>query len=174
MARTAASIDQQIPESFESLLANLQAESDRGCVLIAAAYLDDTLEMLLRTYFANDAASVRKAVDPLFSGLGPLSSLSAKTKLAFALKLIDPHQFHNLEMVRKIRNRFAHSFEGAALSSQELADQISSLILTDSAEERMKVRPETVQEAKLRFTIAVSYLIGFLQECTVAVGENAI
>ena len=109
----------------------------------------------------------------MFEGVGPLSTFSAKAKLAFALKLVDSDQFHNLEIVRKIRNTFAHSFEGVALTLPENADRISALKLTTRAEERIKARPDPVQQEKLRFTMAVSYSIGFLQECTVAADERA-
>jgi len=62
-------MDEQFAESFESLRSNLLAESDRGCVLIAAAYLDDTLESVLRRYFSQDADCISKAIDPMFQGL---------------------------------------------------------------------------------------------------------
>ena len=166
-------MDEQLPQKFEILRDNLLEESDRGCVLIAAAYLDDALESLLRTYFSQDAACVKNAVDPMFDGLAPLSSFSAKTKLAFALRLIDSGVFDNLELVRKIRNKFAHSFEGVALTSQQIRDWIRSLKLTAPAKDRVKAKPAAVQEEKLRFTSAVCYAIGYLEEREIQINENA-
>lgn len=178
-------MERKPPESFQSLIDGWIKESDRGCVLIAAAYLENVLETLLRRYFSGDTNCVKKAVEPLFQIMGPLSSFSAKIKLVFALQLVDDDQYHDLEIVRKIRNMFAHSFEEASFSSQEIADQISSITSYDRAAQNVNLEDFTssadnpdgtlieIHKEKLRFLIAVADLIGFLHGTNEAIAQNA-
>lgn len=175
-------MEQRIPESLEALLKEWLNESDRGCVLVSAAYLEDTLETLLRTHLSSDTNCVKKAVDPLFQTMGPLSSFSAKIKLVFALKLVNAGQFCDLEIVRKVRNNVAHSFDKATFSSQQIADYTSSLTSSDRAIRKMNTENISfyksldgmpIQKEKLRFTIAVAYLIGVLHSVTDEIARNS-
>jgi hypothetical protein len=45
----------------------------------------------------------------IFGSDGILSSLSAKIKMAYAMSLIGPVTRHDLDLIRYIRNEFAHS-----------------------------------------------------------------
>ncbi|HET6327076.1 MAG TPA: MltR family transcriptional regulator [Planctomycetaceae bacterium] len=90
---------------------------------MAAAYLDDLLEVMLREHFAGG----RKVADDLLSGNGPLAPFSARIKLAFSLRLIREDQFNDLERIRKIRNEFAHGHQGVSFDSQPIRDLCDSL-----------------------------------------------
>ena len=107
----------QRPEDFElvreEVFEQLINESDRGCVLIAAAILDEGLESRLRQKMASEDAVVKACVAPLFVGIGPLTSFSAKTQLARALRLIPQWMYEDIERIRRLRNLFAHSYEKA-------------------------------------------------------------
>ena len=93
-----------------------QQESDRGCVIFGTASLEDELESLLRAYSRKDPPTVKEVVDPLFKGYGPLSTFSGKIQVAYALGLISPHVYKTLNLIRRLRNSFAH--EKAAVSFQ--------------------------------------------------------
>jgi hypothetical protein len=99
---------------FEELLPGLVNESDRGAVLIGAAYADNVLRSLLETV-APSALSPkdRKA---LFNGA--LRSFSTKIEVAFVARLI-PKNIHNgLRALRKLRNEVAHSPASFELKGQ--------------------------------------------------------
>ena len=83
-------------------------ESDRGCVLVGAALVERRLDDIFEHVFQRNKASkaIQKA---LFDSNGPLSTFSAKIKLAYALGFIRKQTFEDLEAVRRIRNDFAHS-----------------------------------------------------------------
>ncbi len=84
-------------------------ESDRGCVLLGAALLDEALEETLRAAFRNDAAA-RRDVQSLFkAAYAPLRSFAVKAQLAFALGLISRRVFDRITIIRQLRNAFAHS-----------------------------------------------------------------
>jgi hypothetical protein len=85
-------------------------ESDRGVALICTEDLNLKLEELFRSRSPiREKAQVKRIVDPLFDAGGPLSSFSFRTKLAYSFGYIGEPLFAELEKIRQIRNRFAHS-----------------------------------------------------------------
>jgi hypothetical protein len=98
----------------------LTSETDRGCALFAAAYLDKALSDLLFCALAYD-----KNIDKeLFEGSNsPLASFSSRIKMAYYLGKISKTERRDLDLIRKIRNEFAHNadpidFEEAKIKSQ--------------------------------------------------------
>jgi hypothetical protein len=77
----------------------LNSETDRGCALMAAAFLENELEKLLR----KTLIGTNKQKDDLFMFNGPLGTFSAKIKIAYASGLLSENNFHDLELIRKIR-----------------------------------------------------------------------
>ena len=104
----------------KKFLETLDTESDRGCVLIAAAHLDECIEWLLRARFLKE----RKLTDLLFTGLGPLTSFSAKIQVARALDLIDSWLYEDLEKIRKLRNKFAHQYIAVSFDHPEIVEVV--------------------------------------------------
>jgi DNA-binding MltR family transcriptional regulator len=88
--------------------ADLIEESDRGCVLVGAAMLEEDLAALFKVVFQKNAIP-GKVEKSLFDANGPLSTFSAKIKMAYGMGLIDRPVFDDLELIRRIRNEFAHS-----------------------------------------------------------------
>jgi DNA-binding MltR family transcriptional regulator len=56
----------------------------------------------------------------LFRGYGPLSSFAAKTDIAYAFKIIPKPMFDALNILRRLRNKIAHSAETVDLSHPRL------------------------------------------------------
>lgn len=83
----------------------LNAESDRGCALMSAAYLDSQLEELLRVNFIADS----KVADELLAQSKPLSTFSSRIDLAYLLGRIGKMAHRDLHLIRKIRNEFGHT-----------------------------------------------------------------
>jgi DNA-binding MltR family transcriptional regulator len=98
---------------------SLTNETDRGCALMAASYLEAELEKLLRKFLVDND----KIKDELFGHSHPLGSFSAKIDIAYLLGLIGPKIQRDLHLIRKIRNDFGHvaapiSFTDQAMSSR--------------------------------------------------------
>jgi DNA-binding MltR family transcriptional regulator len=119
-----------IPPSFhtraEVLADTLNSESDRGCAIIGAEITSERLESLLRAFFRSDAQS-KKQVEPLFKGFGPLSTFSARIQMAYVMCLIPRIIRDRLEMMRKIRNHFAHSPSRATFMDEECRETLHIL-----------------------------------------------
>jgi DNA-binding MltR family transcriptional regulator len=87
---------------------DLVEESDRGCVLVGAAILEQRLEELFRVVFSGNGIG-KKMQDTLFDTNGPLATFSSKVKLSYTLGFIAKEVYEDLDRIRRIRNDFAHS-----------------------------------------------------------------
>src|SRR5208282_4601818 len=85
--------------------ASLTPETDRGCAVAAAAFLDEELKGLLASVLADDP----KLIQELFSHSGPLATFSARIDLSLLLSLISRAAWRDLHIIRKFRIDFAHS-----------------------------------------------------------------
>lgn len=102
----------------------LAREGERAAVVLGAARLDVSLERLLKKLMHPHPGGS----DNLFDSDRPLGSFSAKIALAYRLGVIDGNFEHALQMIRKIRNAFAHSINVASLSDSPHNGQLNELI----------------------------------------------
>ncbi|PNH95079.1 hypothetical protein [Vibrio diazotrophicus] len=126
------STDDLCPSEIRDIAHNITAfrevliqESDRGCALMAVAYIDELLIGLLKSHFVDDD-TVSKRV--LGSG-GSLDSFASRVDMAYLLGLLPKNVVNDLNILRKIRNDFAHvskpmSFEDDGLRSRCFALQV--------------------------------------------------
>lgn len=83
---------------------SITEETDRGAVLMSAAYLDDKLKELIERRLVQDRKIVKRAFD--FNG--PLGTFSARIDFAYLLGILPKNACRDLHTVRAIRNQFAH------------------------------------------------------------------
>jgi DNA-binding MltR family transcriptional regulator len=85
----------------------VKGESDRGLVLINATIIDELLRKYLLAHLVK-----HKDMEKLFNGIGaPLGSFSSRILFSFAVGLLAEDEYRELNLIRKIRNKFAHSVE---------------------------------------------------------------
>jgi hypothetical protein len=87
-----------------SFRTSITEETDRGAVLMSAAYLDDKLKELIELRLVQDKKIIRRAFD--FNG--PLGSFSSRINFAYLLGLLPKNAMRDLHTIREIRNQFAH------------------------------------------------------------------
>jgi len=81
--------------------------SDTTVALIVNAWLDRHLEKAIKLNFVKNLSKTE--LDDLFGYPGPLSTLSSKTRVAYAIGMFGIVTRDNLSAVTSIRNLFAHS-----------------------------------------------------------------
>ena len=114
-----------------------RSESDRACAILGAALLDARLESLYNRRF-------QFSKDELLSGNGPLSTFSTRIRLAHALAWISDDVQYDLNIIRSVRNDFAHNFDHElSFSTQSIADKCRNLraaqVLIDANEHAASV-----------------------------------
>jgi len=111
-------------EQWKEFLDEFQTESDRSCAVLGAAFLDEQLRSLLEAFIVDDP----KRIAELFDGVGaPLSSFSAKIQMAYALGFVSPSELRDLELIRKVRNEFAHDLHGVIFATPSVASRCAEL-----------------------------------------------
>jgi hypothetical protein len=105
-----------------AFIGNLLMQGDRAAVVLGAARLDVALEAALRCLMSTHP----NGQDNLFDPDRPLGTLSAKIALAHRLGVIDQDVEQALQIIRKIRNDFAHSIDDESLSVQRHRDRLRS------------------------------------------------
>ncbi len=142
-------------DSLRGALKRFTEQKDRGTALIGAAWLDDALEQLLRKAFRNK----KKPVEELLHPDGPLGTLSARARLAYALGLLEPTAWHDIELIRRIRNQFAHSREDLRFSKPTIRDRCREL-------HAMKAfqlgSGDPVRGPRQRFVLTIYFLVEYI------------
>lgn len=122
------------PEEFVPFAQELHAESDRGMALSGTSYLDDRLGQLIESYLCETNAKRL-----IWESNAPLGTFSARISMAFALGLVSEKERDQLNMLRKVRNHFAHDFRmkmddpvivGTMGNFRELTDVVWSAMAT--------------------------------------------
>lgn len=125
----------QLATKASETIVALTKEGDRGCVLVAAALLEEAIESCIR---ARLIAAIEKE-DELISrsASAPISSFSAKINLSYRLGLISENERAVYHQLRNLRNACAHSPLGQDFSQLSFKNRIKDMI----------VKSETMWEA---------------------------
>lgn len=122
----------ETPPDFSHSLAMEQEfylGSDRAAVILQAANIERILESLLQTKMRQPLSSDLR--DRMFDGNGPLSAFSHRIMLGFALNLYGPVYRHDLDLIRELRNGFAHVRLPMTLTTPEVAGMCRHLQIPD-------------------------------------------
>lgn len=147
-------MSQEKTDESNDFLKEFLNESDRGAALLGAAMLDTLLQQLLANYLIEDG----KVVEEIFGGaMAPLHGFSAKTKMAYYLGLISRDECGNIDLIRGIRNKFAHKIHGLSFEDQGIKEACRKLKFDKSANDFFELNtPRHV------FVLAVATLLSNL------------
>jgi mannitol operon repressor len=101
---------------FAEFLADFNRETERGAALAAAAVLDELLGRTIAGFLIPNKGS-----NALLDGFNaPLGTFSARIACAYALGLLTEKEYKECELIRKIRNEFAHQIK-VSFKTQKVA-----------------------------------------------------
>lgn len=97
--------------------------SERNAVLIAGAAFDVLLERILQKYLRSDSTKSKQLIN------GSLGRFSTRINACFCLGLISEDELHDLNVVKEVRNSFAHNIFDCDFSNPDVSKIISSMVL---------------------------------------------
>lgn len=137
-------------------------ESDRASVILAGAMIEKSLEMMIR---AKLIPSISKKDELFDTPYAPLHNFKAKIELAYRVGLISSNLHRDLNIIRDIRNDFAHDIEGCSFENNRVKNRIdelmkSSTIAVKHPDQRAKfffeaIRKRTAKTGRIEFTAPV-------------------
>jgi DNA-binding MltR family transcriptional regulator len=88
------------------------------------ALIDQKLRDTLDAFFVDGRSSKKLLDDPN----APLGTFSSRLEACYALGLIDNYEHSEINLLRKVRNDFAHSKHGISFKTERIAGLCSTLI----------------------------------------------
>lgn len=131
----------KLAEDFQKFIKLLQEESDRGCVIVSAAMLDDILSQLLKRRLA---PSLEKKDELLEDGAAACATFSARINLAYRVGLIRASTRATLHLLRKTRNDFAHVSAPTTFDSSSVKSRVHEIFTLNK--EIMNSFSETIRD----------------------------
>lgn len=108
-------------DEWSQFFKEFQAETDRGAVILAAAWIDELLGRKLKLIYSKGNQKDR---DNLFESNGPFHGFGAKITVCTCMGLLDADLAHDVGIIKKIRNKFAHQIHGLSLMSPEISQEV--------------------------------------------------
>lgn len=92
-------------KEFTAFLMEMNQETDRGAALVAATLIEELLKRCLLAFMVDN-----KGAKGLFDGMNaPLHGFSSRIAAAYGLGLISNEEYEDCQIIRKVRNEFAHT-----------------------------------------------------------------
>jgi DNA-binding MltR family transcriptional regulator len=121
------------PEDMAVLVEINRGASDRALGIIAASLVEIHLTKLIKQSFIPEVktGSQETVQERMFQSSGPLGAFSTKIRLAYLMCLISEEFVKNLEIMREIRNRFAHHTEIGSFDLPEISSRCFNFTIVD-------------------------------------------
>lgn len=104
-------------KDFKLALSEMFEQSQRAGAIVAVALLDELLERCLYAFLKDER---KRAKEAFFDVSKPLSSFKAKVDAGYLLGILDSSEYSELEIIRKIRNEFAHNLTALSFESPDI------------------------------------------------------
>ncbi len=139
-------------------MTEIKKGNDRTVAIVASSYLDECLRQLLNKFMINDIKKVGELVGDEKNVDCPIGTFSYRILTCYCLGLIAKHEIHDLTLIRKIRNYFAHSLHGASFDDEIIMGYCSTLIVGKSAPKKWNL------DHRKKFIHSSFYISVYLQD----------
>jgi len=156
-------------DDWNGFYEELQSESPRAAVIVAAAFLDAQLRELLAAFCIEDSKEVSELLGGEDKPDRPLSTFSSRIRAAYCLGLISKKLKDDLNTIRKIRNKFAHQLHGYSFDEPKIVSWCNSLELANMITDAVSRMPAGHGD---KFVLGVVQLSSWLAMETLKVSQN--
>jgi hypothetical protein len=137
------------PDEYQAAWQEVFDAPARAAVIVAAALIERKLKELI---LGQLAPGLDKGDKDLFGPMKPLSSFSAKIRLGYGLRLYGDRTYHDLDLLREMRNLFAHGPLSMDFNTPEVKNEI----------EKFYCHSRNVPDPRQRFVSVATLLISHL------------
>ena len=109
---------------FDAVLEELKIADDRSSAILIFAFIDEMLEHYMREHLNPELSG---GVDKLFEAWGMLATANARITFAYTLYWINKNTYADLNIIRRIRNLFAHHADIKSFDDERASSLIHSI-----------------------------------------------
>ena len=113
---------------LQRLVDSIVEEDLRFLPVIMCAYADELLERVFKTTLPDNIPGGRA---DLFSGFGPLATLSQRIRLAFAFDVLSADLMLELDRLRSARNKISHNWDADTVTNFHLTGRVADMVPVD-------------------------------------------
>jgi Mannitol repressor len=117
-------------DGLRTQIEELATRTHPGAAMVAAGIVEDWLTAILESKMRPLSNRFKAQI---FKGYGPLSSFSAKLHICYALSFIDEPTYKDIQVIKDIRNEFAHTLKPLNFESDEIKRLCQKLRSYDSS-----------------------------------------
>jgi Mannitol repressor len=140
---------------WNQMVGAFHEESDRGAAILSGSFAEHALGHYLKFRIRD-----KKVADELFNAMGPLSSFSQRIAIAYAFELISSAQYKDFEIIRKIRNHFAHHPLDTTFKTEDIQKLCESLSMFK--ETSLEQYPRLGERHRMAYLLTCGILCGRL------------
>ncbi|MES2243295.1 MAG: MltR family transcriptional regulator [Pseudomonadota bacterium] len=140
---------------WNRMIDSFHKESDRGAAVLVGGFVENYLGVYLQSLVVD-----AKVADDLFQAVGPLSSFSQRIAVARAFGFISKNDYDDLNLIRRIRNHFAHHPLEASFSESPVVQLATHLSEQETASESHS--KNTAERNKLAYLYSCAQVCGRL------------
>ncbi|MFI5022123.1 MAG: hypothetical protein ACHQRJ_10795 [Alphaproteobacteria bacterium] len=118
--------DDEWEEVHKEVWEELERGHPKAAALLAASIVDDCLKFAIQSRFVELSADDK---DRLFDGHAPLATFAARTQVGYALGIYGKKTKETLNVIRHVRNGFAHARRRVQFETPEVSRLCSKLDL---------------------------------------------
>lgn len=111
-------------ERLGNFVREVESETVRGMVLNITSFIDEQLITLLLSYFPNQQKAEKLLLEDMGGCLGTVMD---RANIAHVLALITDSEFAWIRLIARIRNEFAHHWDGADFAQTKIIKLTSKL-----------------------------------------------
>lgn len=105
---------------FDNFITELNDESDRGAAIFSSTFFENQL----RTILSETLRKTKSTEQLLDEASGGLNTFSSRINICYSLGYITNYELSELNLVKKIRNKFAHNFDYKFLFTDKSVESI--------------------------------------------------
>ncbi|HLZ02521.1 MAG TPA: DUF4145 domain-containing protein [Bradyrhizobium sp.] len=140
-------------EQMQAVVDEIEKQTDRGAAMIAASVIDGILEHLIIARLVDLSSNRKKAL--FCQSNGPLSTLSSKIELGFALGLFNEERRESLHLIREVRNAFAHRMDPISFEDPDISAMVETRVTP-------KVKAYSTMSPRTKFLFTFNIMAPFL------------
>ena len=111
-------------DEIDAVMEEALSQTDRGAAILIFSYIETIMHRVFCLHLNN---GVKGGLNSLLENNGPLSTASNRIRMLAALSWLEPDTSAGLDILRLIRNQFAHNIATRSFDDRKVSGWISSL-----------------------------------------------